>query len=142
MAIDLGTVTLPAYKSEAEVYAAKPWLKAGSVTRNGTYWQGTDEDGFTGLVGRMDDSILHEAGGGYRGTNTGLSNFMLSKTGEFYESDGAAPVDASLFGGGLVPLPGLGILGNGKYNWLLWALLGLGLVLVLSKGGRRPAVAR
>lgn len=132
MAIDLGTVTLPAYKSEAEVYAAKPWLKAGSVTRNGTYWQGTDEDGFTGLVGRLDASILHEAGGGYRGTNTGLSDFMLTKTGEFYDSDGSAAMDASLFGGGLIPLPGLGAIGSGKYGWLLWALIAAGALLLIT----------
>src|SRR3546814_15826834 len=66
---------------------------------------------------------------------------ILSKQGDNYDGTGSAPVDASLFGGGLVPLPGFGIFGNGKYNWLLWALIAAGLLLVVSGGGKRGRVA-
>src|SRR3546814_10113777 len=59
---------------------------------------------------------------------------ILSKQGDNYDGTGSAPVDASLFGGGLVPLPGFGIFGNGKYNWLLWALIAAGLQI-----GRAPS---
>jgi hypothetical protein len=134
-------VTIPTYKTEAEVYAAKPWLQAGSVHREGGYWVGTDgTDGQIGAVGRVDQQILLAEAQGVT-QSTGLVNFGLAKSGSNYDGDGAgnSPAQASLFGGGLFPLPGLGALGSGKYGWLLWGLIALGAVLILSGPGGKAS---
>ncbi|HEX6960213.1 MAG TPA: hypothetical protein VF194_19690 [Ferrovibrio sp.] len=135
MSIEIA-IGLPAYNTAEEVYAAKPWLQAGSVVADGGYWRGVDSrDGASGIVGRLGDQALAQlAGNGFTTGNQGFSLFDQTKQGDYYGPiETSSPVDASLLGGGLVPLPGFGALGNGKYNWLLWALVAAGLVLILSK---------
>lgn len=138
MAIDLGSASLPAYKSEAEVYAAKSWLKPGSVRRDGPYWVGIDAtDNAEYIVGRLDDSIVqHEAGDGYRPGSTGLAGFMLTKTGDYYGPTQADGVQTLAGSGGAGFLPGFG---TGNSRWLLWLVLIAGVALYLGGKGRGTA---
>lgn len=141
-------IGLRVYRTADEVRAAKPWLIPESITQIDGYWVGTDaSDGMTGavgvlpkeeaIIGVLNGQAVHAPGWG---SGTGLDNFAQTKQGENY--DGSSPVSASLFGGGLIPLPGFGALGSGRNGWLLWALLIGGAVLLLSKGKGRSAFAR
>lgn len=147
MSIEIA-IGIPSYGSEAEVYAAKPYLLAGSVYRDGAYWRGVDaRDNTVGIVGQVSAELLQQdAGNGFTAGNTGFANFGLTKQGDLYGDTsggdtGNSPASASLFGGGLIPLPGLGIFGDGKYNWWLWGLVAVAVVLVATSSKKRGRIA-
>lgn len=146
MSIEIA-IGLPTYATADEAYAAKPYLLPGSVYRDGAYWRGVDaRDGTAGIVGQVSsDVLMQEAGNGFTNGNAGFAGFGSTKQGELYgdtsggDTGNQSAVSASLFGGGLVPLPGLGVFGNGKYNWVLWGLVAAAVLLIAtSKGGKAP----
>ncbi|WP_341894316.1 hypothetical protein [Ferrovibrio terrae] len=131
-AVDIG-IGAPRYNSEAEVLTAKPWLQ-NVRSDDGRRWIAYDpETGQTVIAGLLGDLVLAQRAAA--GASGGLAGFGLTKQGEYYDASGNL-ISASVFGGGLLPLPGLGALGSGKYKWLIWALVAAGVVLIVSKGSR------
>lgn len=126
-------IGLPEYGSAAEVAASKPWLTNIRPDAGG-WWVGFDpEQGKEVIAGRMSNAAIIAMGMGGYGGSTGLANYSLTKQGQFYDASGSS-VSASLFGAGVVPLPGLGLFSDPRMKWLVVALLLAGVVLVASRG--------
>lgn len=126
MSIEI-SITGPTYATASEVLAAKPYAR--NVRLSGRMWLADIPGEGTGLtVGRLPswmvpDQVPPEEQY-HPGLSSGLENFGMTKQGDYY---------------GLLPGPGLGLLGNQSTlrRWLPWLLAGLAVVAVAAAATSR-----
>ncbi len=118
------------YRSAAEVASRRP--EARNIRLDGKMWIADVPGEGSGLtVGRLPDELLPEQvpedQRQHPGLNTGFDNYGLTKQGSFYDADG-----------GLISLPGLGLVNIGPLaRWLPWIAGGLLLAAVVAAGRRK-----
>lgn len=113
------------YATADQVYAAKPWLRAGSVVRSGSVWEAVDEDsGERVIAGRVPAAVLR--------AEASNPSFAESVTG-FMNDTSLGDDLINIKGSGLFPGPGLGLLGDGKFPWWIWAIAIGAVIVVVSR---------
>ncbi len=122
-------VTGAVYTSAADVVARRP--TARNVRLVGRMWVADMPEGAGLTVGRLPDDWLPELvppdQRQHPGMNTGFDNYALTKQGSFYDA-----------AGGLISLPGLGLVNLGSLGrWLPWIAAGLVLVAVAGAASRK-----
>lgn len=143
-AVDIFIIGGAKYRSAAEVLASKPWLQ--NVRLVGRRWYADDpeagapSDPNGWLVGSLPDDMSEaDVPAASRGS-AGYANYALTKQGDYYGSGSGTNA-------GLLPLPGLGLLGPldlaALKKYLPWILAGLILLALVaaSRDGRKGRAA-